>query len=87
VARPFPAFGLGLRTEHYNEVLVNKPDVDWFEIISENYRVSRDKPIYYLDKIRQDYPMLMHGVSLSIGSTDLLDIDYLKKLKQQLDVL
>ncbi len=82
MTRPFLGFGLGLRTDHYNDVLENKPDVDWFEIISENYMVPGGKPLYFLDKIRQDYPMVMHGVSLSIGSTDPLNTDYLKKLKQ-----
>jgi uncharacterized protein (UPF0276 family) len=82
MTRPFLGFGLGLRTDHYTHVLENKPSVDWFEIISENYMVPGGKPLYYLDKIRQDYPIVMHGVSLSIGSSDPLDRDYLKKLKQ-----
>jgi uncharacterized protein len=82
VTRPFLGFGLGLRTDHYQHVLDNKPDVDWFEIISENYMVPGGKPLYYLDKIRQHYPMVMHGVSLSIGGTDPLNLEYLKNLKQ-----
>lgn len=82
MTRPFLGFGLGLRTDHYQHVLDNKPDVDWFEIISENYMVPGGKPLYYLDKIRQHYPMVMHGVSLSIGGTDPLNLDYLKNLKQ-----
>ena len=81
MTRPFLGFGLGLRTEHYQDVIDNKPDVDWFEIISENYMVPGGKPLYFLDKIRADYPMVMHGVSLSIGSTDPLNMDYLKDLK------
>ncbi len=80
--RPFLGFGLGLRTEHYSHILENKPDVDWFEIISENYMVPGGKPLDYLDKIRNNYPMVMHGVSLSIGSTDPLSPTYLKDLKQ-----
>lgn len=82
MTRPFLGFGLGLRTEHYTYILENKPAVDWFEIISENYMVPGGKPIDYLDKIRNDYPMVMHGVSLSIGSTDALNKEYLKNLKQ-----
>ena len=82
MSRPFLGYGLGLRTEHYTHVLEQKPDVDWFEIISENYMVDGGKPLYYLDNIRRDYPMVMHGVSLSIGSTDPLNTDYLAKLKQ-----
>ena len=81
MTRPFLGFGLGLRTEHYTYVLENKPDIDWFEIISENYMVAGGKPLYYLDKIRSHYPMVMHGVSLSIGSTDPLNMEYLAKLK------
>jgi uncharacterized protein (UPF0276 family) len=82
VTRPFLGFGLGLRTEHYPHILEHKPDVDWFEIISENYMVPGGKPLDYLDKIREDYPMVMHGVSLSIGSTDPLSSAYLKDLKK-----
>ena len=82
MTRPFLGFGLGLRTEHYQYVLDNKPAIDWFEILSENYMVPGGKPLANLDKIRADYPMVMHGVSLSIGSTDPLDKNYLKELKQ-----
>ena len=79
--RPFLGFGLGLRPDHYPEVLESRPPVDWFEIISENYLVDGGKPLYYLDRIRADYPMVMHGVSLSIGGTDPLDLEYLASLK------
>ncbi len=82
ISRPFLGFGLGLRPDHYEDVLKTQPNVDWFEIISENYMVAGGKPLYYLDKIRENYPMVMHGVSLSIGSTDQLDLDYLKQLKK-----
>ncbi|WP_220348191.1 MNIO family bufferin maturase [Thalassotalea euphylliae] len=79
--KKFLGFGLGLRTNHYNDVIEQKPDVDWFEIISENYMVAGGKPRYYLDQIRENYPIVMHGVSMSIGSTDPLNIEYLTKLK------
>lgn len=79
---PFLGFGLGLRTNYYEEILSTKPAVDWFEILSENYLVPGGKPLYYLDKIRALYPMVMHGVSLSLGSTDPLDMDYLRQLKE-----
>ncbi len=79
--KPFLGFGLGLRKEHYDDILTQQPDVDWFEILSENYMVAGGKPLDYLDKIRQDYPLVMHGVSLSIGSTDPLNQDYLRDLK------
>ena len=74
-------FGLGLRTEHYADFLDAKPAVDWLEVISENYMVPGGKPIARLTAIRRDHPMVMHGVSLSIGSTDALDLDYLRELK------
>ena len=74
-------FGLGLRAEHYESILQEKPALDWFEVISEDYLVEGGSPLYYLDKIRQDYPVSMHGVSLSIGSTDPLNWQYVKKLK------
>jgi len=85
MTRPFLGFGLGLRTDHYQHVIDNKPQVDWFEIISENYMVPGGKPLANLDKIRQDYPMVMHGVSMSIGSTDPLNTAYLEKLKILID--
>lgn len=74
-------FGLGLRKEHYEAVLAEQPAVDWFEVISENYLVSGGKPLHYLERIRADYPMVMHGVSLSIGGTDPLNWTYLRQLK------
>ena len=79
--RPQLGFGLGLRTDHYQTILDQHPDVDWFEIISENYMVPGGKPLHFLDRVREQYPLVMHGVSMSIGSTDPLDTDYLKQLK------
>jgi len=75
-------FGLGLRTDHYEQVLNDRPDIDWLEIISENYMVAGGKPLHYLDRIREHYPMVMHGVSMSIGSTEPLNVDYLADLKK-----
>ncbi|HCJ1103064.1 TPA: DUF692 family protein, partial [Legionella pneumophila] len=79
---PYLGFGLGLRTDHYEDVLALNPLVDWFEIITENYLVPGGKPLYYLDKIRDLYPMVMHGVSLSLGSSDPLDWAYLKEVNE-----
>ncbi|HEX4300426.1 MAG TPA: DUF692 domain-containing protein [Gammaproteobacteria bacterium] len=79
--RPYLGFGLGLRTDHYEAILVEKPALDWLEILSENYMVDGGKPLHYLDRFRALYPLVMHGVSLSIGSGDVLDRDYLDKLK------
>ena len=78
-------FGLGLRTVHYDEILATRPHVDWFEALSENYMVPGGKPLYYLDRIRADYPVVLHGVSLSIGSADPLDLRYLEGLKALAD--
>lgn len=82
---PFLGYGLGLRSDYYEEILLNPEllhsQVDWFEILSENYLIPGGKPLYYLDKIRQNYPIVMHGVSLSLGSCDPLDYVYLKQLK------
>ena len=78
---PALGFGLGLRTVHYEEILAGRCAVDWFELLSENYMVPGGKPLHYLDRIRADYPIVMHGVSLSIGSTDPLDWNYLRALK------
>lgn len=86
--KPFLGYGLGLRNEHYDTILKEKPAVDWFEILTENYLVPGGKPHYFLNKIRESYPLVMHGVSMSIGSMDLLDRDYLqqvKKLAQQIE--
>ncbi|MGH8611876.1 MAG: MNIO family bufferin maturase [Gammaproteobacteria bacterium] len=79
--KPFLGYGLGLRTDYYETILATRPAVDWFEVVSENYMVEGGKPLYYLDRIRTDYPMVMHGVSLSIGGTDPLDFAYLGRLK------
>lgn len=81
MSREYLGFGLGLRTQHFEDVLQQQPEVDWFEIISENFMVAGGKPKYYLQQIRERYPMVMHGVSLSIGSSDPLNMDYLKRLK------
>ncbi len=77
-----PGFGLGLRTAHYNEILAAPCAVDWFEILSENYLIPGGKPLAMLDAIRRDYPMAMHGVSMSIGSPDGPDSAYLQQLKK-----
>jgi uncharacterized protein (UPF0276 family) len=73
--------GLGLRTVHYSHILEAAPAVDWFEIISDNYMETAGRPLYYLDAIAERYPIVMHGVALSIGSTDPLDRSYLASLR------
>ncbi|HUY31813.1 MAG TPA: DUF692 domain-containing protein [Pirellulales bacterium] len=79
--------GLGLRTVHFPHILEHHPEVDWFEVISENFMDSRGRPRYILERIAERYPVVMHGVSLSIGSTDPLDFEYLGKLKRLADVV
>ena len=78
--RPFLGFGLGLRPEHYQEILDGDPRVDWFEILTDNYLVEGGKPLYFLDRFNERYPLVMHGVSMSLGSTDPLDWDYIDRV-------
>lgn len=73
--------GIGLRTAHYQEILSRWPAIDWFEVLSDNFMHTRGRPLEILDRIAERYPLVMHGVSLSIGSTDPLDWDYLRELK------
>lgn len=78
---PYLGYGIGLRAKHYQDILNTTPPIDWFEIISEDYLVEGGKPLDFLYRIRQQYPVVMHGVSLSIGSSDELNWSYLQKLK------
>ncbi len=78
--RPSLGFGLGLRVEHYESVLAERPPVDWFEVLTENYLVPGGKPLDYLMRVRERYPVAMHGVSLSIGSSAPLDREYLRQV-------
>lgn len=78
---PRLGIGVGLRIPHYDEIFDKKPAIDWFEIISENFMTDAELPRKNLDRILETYPVIQHGVSLSIGSPDPLDFDYLKKLK------
>ncbi len=82
---PSPGFGLGLRTTHYADFLDAPQPVDWLEIITDNFLVAGGKPLHMLDRIRADYPMVMHGVSLSIGSADGLDAAYLQQIRRLAD--
>jgi uncharacterized protein (UPF0276 family) len=77
-----PGFGLGLRTAHYADFLAVSQPLDWLEIISDNFLIEGGKPLQMLDTFRADYPMVMHGVSLSIGSTDGIDLGYLQSIKR-----
>ena len=84
-ASPNLGLGLGLRSQHFSHILTHQPAVDWFEIISENFMDSGGRPRHILRQIAETYPIVMHGVSLSIGSTDKLNTNYLTRLKQLID--
>jgi len=78
---PSPGFGLGLRAAHYEELAAERPSLGWLELLTENYLVDGGRPLHWLDRIRADYPVVMHGVSLSVGSTDPLDREYLSRVR------
>jgi uncharacterized protein (UPF0276 family) len=79
---PIPSkTGIGLRAQHYSEVLSTRPSVGWLEVHSENYFAEGGPPPYYLEQIRAHYPISLHGVGLSIGSSDPLSRYHLNKLK------
>lgn len=75
-------FGLGLRTPHYHDLLnTPHPGLAWLEALTENYLVPGGKPLHYLHRLRERYPMVLHGVSLSIGGNEQLNRDYLKQVR------
>jgi uncharacterized protein (UPF0276 family) len=78
---PDLGIGVGLRTVHFGHILAERPEVDWFEALSENFLDTGGRPLYVLDQVAERYPVVLHGVSLSIGSVDPLDRRYLRKLK------
>jgi len=77
---PMLGYGVGLRRQHYSHVLETRPKVDWFEVISENFMVAGGRALEVLEGVRANYPIAMHGVSMSIGSTDPLNRSYLQQL-------
>lgn len=85
LGNPHLGLGVGLRSVHFPYILQKWPEVDWFEIISENFMDSEGRPRYVLDQIAERYALVAHGVSLSIGSSDPLNFEYLKKLKRLLE--
>lgn len=78
---PDLGIGVGLRTVHFGHILSRRPAVDWFEVLSENFMDTGGRPLWVLDQVAERYPIALHGVSMSIGSTDPLDREYLRKLK------
>jgi len=77
--------GIGLRTVHYPEILDRWPQVGWFEVISDNYLHTRGRPLEVLEQVAAHYPVVMHGVSLNLGTTDPLDEGYVRALVQLRD--
>lgn len=77
--------GIGLRTAHYPHIVSKWPKVDWFEVLSENYMDTGGRPLRVLDQVAERYPVALHGVSMSIGSTDPLNREHLRKLKALAD--
>ena len=84
-ATPAPRFGLGLRKPHYAEFLAGGVPVDFIEVISENFMVAGGRPRDILRKVRALHPVALHGVSMSLGSADGLDADYLRRLRALVD--
>ncbi|WP_233848855.1 MNIO family bufferin maturase [Paraburkholderia sp. HD33-4] len=82
---PFFGYGLGLRREHYRDFLETAVPVDFVEVISENFMVEGGQPRDILRRVRERHPVALHGVSMSIGSADDLDRDYLRRLKALVD--
>ena len=78
---PDLGISIGLRTVHFPHILAEKPVIDWFEVLSENFLDTGGRPMYVLDQVVERYPVALHGVSMSIGSTDPLNVGYLRKLK------
>src|SRR5262245_50341133 len=78
---PDLGIGVGLRTVHFGHILSKKPDVDWFEVLSENFMETGGRPMHVLDQVAERYPIALHGVSMGIGNTDPLNLDHLGKLK------
>ena len=79
--------GIGLRAEHYRDIVDGLPSIGWLEVHSENYFGSGGPALRYLTAIRRDYPVSLHGVGLSIGSTDPLDRRHLDRLKHLIGLI
>ncbi|MFI5181496.1 MAG: DUF692 domain-containing protein [Thermoanaerobaculia bacterium] len=79
---PMLGYGIGLRTVHFGEILDRRPEIDFFEAITENFLDTGGRPLHVLDRVAERTPLVLHGVSLNIGSSDPLDLDYLRKVKE-----
>ena len=76
--------GIGLRSQHYHAILTEQPTIPWLEALSDNY-LGGGLPLHHLEQIRESYPLTLHGVGLSLGSADPLNLDYLHQLKSLAD--
>src|SRR5207245_2435871 len=85
IPRPGLGHGIGLRPKHFGRLLAGRPPIDWMEAVSENYLAPGGRPVAALEKVRSEVPVALHGVSLSIGSTDPLDRPYLAALRALVD--
>jgi uncharacterized protein len=85
ISRPRLGHGIGFRPKHFGRLLADRPPVDWMEAVSENYLAPGGRPVAALEKVRREVPVALHGVSLSIGSTDALDRPYLAALRALVD--
>ena len=74
--------GIGLRSQHYQEIITHQPGVNWFEALTENYFGEGGLPLYHLEQVRMNYPITLHGVGMSLGSSDPVNRDYLTRLKR-----
>jgi uncharacterized protein (UPF0276 family) len=84
---PIPAkAGIGLRFQHHKAVAETRPDIAWLEVHTENY-MGGGRPVAYLEKIRADYPISLHGVGLSLGSAEGLDQSHLERIRRVVDVI
>jgi len=79
---PFLGYGIGLRPVHYADLLDGAPGAEWYEVISENYMIRGGRPLHVLERVRERVPIMLHGVSLSLGSTDPLNETYLAELRE-----
>ena len=79
------AAGIGLRSPHVGEILARRPPIPWLEVHSENYFVDGGPALASLVRVRNDYPVSLHGVGMSLGSVDPLDPSHLAKLRRLID--
>lgn len=88
IATPIPArAGIGLRAAHYRDLLESRPAIGWLEVHSENYFGDGGPPLHYLEQARRFYPVSLHGVGLSLGSSDALNREHLRRLKHLIDCI